>query len=201
MSCRRNKQGFRARQGCSARGISRATASSNAFHVHSECYNRSMKPIFLVFVAVALTSPLLATAKSHKVHPEPKTSAANTGVTKFSVKGADGSVKNYEIEVPAGVPPGGTGGRISQQEAVLAAVAWAPGFYGSTGTAAISADFKTTPTTYYLVNLTGKIGDSTQPLYAAVLEDGRIVRPSVTTGMPEKPIAKSKRAKTKKSKS
>jgi hypothetical protein len=163
-----------------------------------------MKPTFLVFVAVALTSPLLATAKSHKSHAGPKkaeTSAANTGVTKFIVKGADGSVKNYEIEVPASLPPGGKGGKISQQEAVLAALGWAPGFYGSTGTAAISADYKTNPTTYYLVNLTGKIGDSTQQLYAAVLEDGRIVRPTVTTGMPERPVAKSKSTKTKKSKS
>jgi hypothetical protein len=163
-----------------------------------------MKPTFLVLVAIALTSPLLATAKNQKVHPEPKkakTPAAYTGATKFSVKAADGSVKNYQIEVPASLPPGGAPSKISQTAAVLAALKWAPGFYGSAGTAATSVEFKTTPTSYYLVNLTGKIGDSTQPLYAAVLEDGRIVRPTVTTGMPEKPAAKTKHAKAKKSKS
>jgi hypothetical protein len=157
-----------------------------------------MKPTFLVLVALALTSPLIATAKSHKAHATPKKAqnpAANTGATNFSVKGADGSVKNYRIEVPASLPPAtGTTSKISQQGAVLAALAWAPSFYGSTGTAATSAEFKTTPTSYYLVSLTGKIGDSTQQLYAAVLEDGRIVRPIVTIGTPEKHTAKSKSA-------
>jgi hypothetical protein len=156
-----------------------------------------MKPTFLVFVALALTSPLIAIAKSHKAHAKPKkteTTAAQTGATSFSVKGADGSVKNYQIEVPPNLPAGG-GSKISQQQAVLAALAWAPNFYGSTGTAATGVEFKTTPTSYYLVSLTGKIGDSTQQLYAAVLEDGRIVRPTVTTGMPEKHVAKSKSVK------
>jgi hypothetical protein len=162
-----------------------------------------MKPTFLVIIALALTSPLIATAKSHKAHAAPKkaqTRAADTGVTMFSVKGADGSVKNYQLEVPAGLPPAtGSTGKISQQQAVLAALAWAPTFYGSTGTAATSADYKTTPAPYYLVGLTGKIGDANQQFYAAVLEDGRIVRPTVTTGMPEKHVAKSKSAKSKRS--
>jgi hypothetical protein len=155
-----------------------------------------MKPTFLVVVAIALT-PLIATAKTHKAHAKPKkteATAAQTGATSFSVKAADGSVKNYQIEVPP-APPSGGGSKISQQQAVLAALAWAPNFYGSTGTAATGAEFKTAPTPYYLVSLTGKIGDSTQPFYAAVLEDGRIVRPTVTTGMPEKHVAKSKGVK------
>ena len=63
---------------------------------------------------------------------------------------------------------------------MLAALGWAPAFYGSTNTAATSVDFLSTPTPYYLVHLTGKVGDSTQPLYAAVLDDGRIVRPTET---------------------
>jgi hypothetical protein len=161
-----------------------------------------MKPTFLIFVALALAFPLIATAKSHKAAPKKnETSATQTGATSFSVKGADGSVKNYQIEIPASLPPAsGAATKISQQQAVLAALAWAPSFYGSTGTAATGAEYKTTPAPYYLVSLTGKIGGSTQQFYAAVLEDGRIVRPSVTTGMPEKHTAKSKSAPAKKTK-
>jgi hypothetical protein len=185
------------RKSGSARTFWRVRTSSKAFHVRSECYNRVMKHTFLVFAALALTTPLIATAKSHKTHAAAKKpAAAETGATNFSVKGADGSVKNYQIEVPASLPAAsGASSKISQQGAVLAALGWAPGFYGSTGTAATSAEFKTIPTPYYLVSLTGKIGDSTQQLYAAVLEDGRIVRPSVTTGAPEKHVAKSKKSK------
>ena len=120
------------------------------------------------------------------------------GPTTFSVKGADGSVKNYSLDIPAAPPAAaGTTGKISQQAAVLAALSWAPTFYGSTSTTAMSVDFLNEPTSYYLVHLTGKIGDSTQPLYAAVLEDGRIVRPTATTApMKEtKPAHKSKKAK------
>jgi hypothetical protein len=162
-----------------------------------------MKPTFLVIAALALTSPLIATAKSHKAHAAPKKTetATKTGATSFRVKEADGSVKNYQLEVPTNLPPAsGPASKISQQGAVLAALAWAPKFYGSTGTAANSAEFKTSPSPYYLVSLTGKIGDSAQPLYAAVLEDGRIVRPTVTAGAPEKHPAKPKPAQAKKSK-
>jgi len=162
-----------------------------------------MKTTFLLLVALALTPPLMAAQKAPKSHKPPKkTSAAmpERGSTNFSVKGADGSVKNYSIQIPSPLPPvaGTSAGKISQQAAVLAALAWAPGFYGSSSTTAYSVDFVTTPTSYYLVHLGGKIGDSTQPLYAAVLEDGRIVRPVETSSAPmkpEKPTAKSKKSK------
>jgi hypothetical protein len=162
-----------------------------------------MKPTFLVIVALVLTSPLIATAKSHKAHAAPKKTEAptSTGATNFSVKQADGSVKKYQLAVPANLPPAsGPTSKISQQGAVLAALAWAPTFYGSTGTGANSAEFRTVPSPHYVVSLTGKVGDSVQPLYAAVLEDGRIVRPTVTTGTPEKHAAKPKAARAKKSK-
>jgi hypothetical protein len=143
-----------------------------------------MKPTFLLLIALAITPPLMAAQKAPKHHAAAKKEPAPVaGPTNFSVKGADGLVKNYSIDVPAAVPPAAaasTTGRISQQAAVLAAVWWAPKFYGSSGTAANSVDYVTTPTPYYLVHLTGKVGDSTQPLYAAVLEDGRIVRPTET---------------------
>jgi hypothetical protein len=162
-----------------------------------------MKTTFLVLVALALTPPLMAAQKTYKSHKPPKKSYAampEQGSTNFSVKGADGSVKNYSIEIPSSIPPApaASAGKISQQAAVLAALAWAPGFYGSSGTTAYSVDYLTTPTSYYLVHLGGKIGDSTQPLYAAVLEDGRIVRPVETSSAPmkpEKPKYKSKKSK------
>jgi hypothetical protein len=162
-----------------------------------------MKTTFLLLVALALTPPLMAAQKAPKSHKPPKkTSAAvpNQGATNFSVKGADGSVKNYSLEIPTPLPPGAnaSAGKISQQAAVLAALAWAPGFYGSSGTTAYSVDFLTAPTSYYLVHLGGKVGDSTQPLYAAVLEDGRIVRPVETSSAPMRP--EKYRAKSKKSK-
>jgi hypothetical protein len=160
-----------------------------------------MKPTFLLLVALAITPPLMAAPKHH-AHVK-KESAPTAGPTNFSVKSADGSVKNYSLEVPP-VPPatGSTTGKISQQAAVLAALGWAPAFYGSTSTTAMSVDFLNEPTSYYLVHLTGKVGDSTQPLYAAVLEDGRIVRPTATTApMKEmKPAHKSKSTMAKKAK-
>ncbi len=139
-----------------------------------------MKPTFLLLIALAITPSLMAAKKPHKPAAAKTEAAPKAGPTNFVVKGADGSEKNYTIEVPAAPPaPATPSDKITQQAAVLAALGWAPGFYGSTGTAATSVDFVTTPVPYYLVHLTGKIGDSTQPLYAAVLDDGRIVRPSV----------------------
>jgi len=162
-----------------------------------------MKPTFLLLVALAITPPLMAAPKHHATaKKEPAPTAAPTN---YSVKGADGSVKNYSLEIPAAPPaPAGAAAaapeKISQQAAVLAALGWAPAFYGSTSTTATSVDFLSEPTSYYLVHLTGKVGDSTQPLYAAVLDDGRIVRPTATTApMKEmKPAHKSKGAMTKK---
>jgi hypothetical protein len=165
-----------------------------------------MKPTFLILVALAITPPLMAAPKHHAT---PKKEAAPTAApTNFSVKGADGSVKNYSLEIPAAVPPApasagapsGASDKISQQAAVLAALGWAPGFYGSTSTTAISVDFLSDPTAYYLVHLTGKVGDSTQPLYAAVLSDGRIVRPTATTAPIKETKSTHKKSATKKAK-
>jgi hypothetical protein len=142
-----------------------------------------MKTTFLLLIALAITPPLMAGQKAPR-HRAPEKNA-RAGTINFSVKSADGSVKNYALEIPAAPPAvatAATGGKISQQAAVLAALGWAPGFYGSTNTSATSVDFLTEPTPYYLVHLTGKVGDSPQPLYAAVLDDGRIVRPTVTAG-------------------
>ena len=60
-----------------------------------------MKPTFLLLVALAITPPLMAAQKPMKHHaPAKKEPAPTAGPTNFSVKGADGSTKNYSIEVP-----------------------------------------------------------------------------------------------------
>jgi hypothetical protein len=155
-----------------------------------------MKPSFLLLVALAITPPLIAAQKPSK---QQAAATKEPAPTNFSVKNADGSLKNYSLEIPAAPAPAPAGSeKISQQAAILAALGWAPAFYGSSGTAATSVDFVTEPTSYYLVHLTGKVGDSTQPLYAAVLEDGRIVRPIESMAAPikeTKPSHKSKAAK------
>jgi hypothetical protein len=157
-----------------------------------------MKPTFLLLVALAFTPPLMAAQKSAKHHTAAKKEPApKAETTNFSVN-AGGSVKNYSLEIPAAPPAPAAGTeKISQQAAVLAALGWAPAFYGSTNTTATSVDFLGSPTSYYLVHLTGKVGDSTQPLYAAILDDGRIVRPIETQApMKEtKPAHKSKKTK------
>src|ERR1700692_5006820 len=105
-----------------------------------------MKPTFLLLVALAIPPALMAAPKHHA--PAKKEPGPMAGPTNFSVKGADGSVKNYSLEIPAAppaAPAGTTSDKISQQAAVLAALGWAPGFYGSTSTTAISVDFLRAP--------------------------------------------------------
>jgi hypothetical protein len=169
-----------------------------------------MKPTFLLLIALAITPPLIAAEKgkqaghSHKKTTEMK---AESDAIDFNVTGAGGSVKSYHLEVPqtAGTSQD-LGFKLSEQAAALAAINWASGFYGATSLAANTVEWKTThkngtplPFPYYLVNLTGKVGDATQPLYAVVLENGELVRPVETTStatVPEKPKSHSKKSKT-----
>jgi hypothetical protein len=167
-----------------------------------------MKPTFLLLIALAITSPLMAVEKGKKAHSPKKNTEvkAESDAIDFKVTGAGGTVKGYHLEVPqeAGKPQD-LGFKLSEQAAALAAVNWASGFYGATDLAANSVEWKTThkngkplPFPYYLVNMTGKAGDASQPLYAVVLENGELVRPIETTSMattPEKPAAKSKKSK------
>jgi hypothetical protein len=154
-----------------------------------------MKPTFLLLVALAITPPLMAVEKSKKAAHHPK---KNTEMK------ADGTIKSYHLEVPQ--TAGKTqdlGFKLSEQAAALAAVNWASTFYGATALSANTVEWKTThqngqplPFPYYLVNMTGKVGDSSQPLYAVVLENGELVRPIETTSMaeaPEKHKGKSKK--------
>jgi hypothetical protein len=109
----------------------------------------------------------------------------------FSVTDAGGSVKTYHLEVSDTVgKPQNLPFKVSEQAAALAAVHWVTGFYGASSVTAYTVDWKTAhkngtplPYPYYLINMTGKVGDTTQPLYAAVLENGELVRPVETTSI------------------
>jgi hypothetical protein len=168
-----------------------------------------MKPTFLLLIALAITPPLMAVEKGKKAtHSAKKTTEekAESDAINFKVTGTGGSVKSYHLEVPqtAGQPQD-LPFKVSEQAAALAAINWASGFYGASGLTANTVEWKTThkngqplPFPYYLVNLTGKVGDADQPLYAVVLENGELVRPTETTSMettPEKPAAKPKKSK------
>jgi hypothetical protein len=169
-----------------------------------------MKPTFLLLIALAITPPLMAAEKGKKATHSTKKATelkAESDAIDFKVTGTGGSVKSYHLEVPqtAGKPQN-LPFKVSEQAAALAAINWASSFYGASSLTANTVEWKTThkngqplPFPYYLINMTGKVGDTTQPLYAVVLENGELVRPIETTSMlttPEKPKAKSKKSKT-----
>ena len=165
-----------------------------------------MKPTFLLIAALALTSPFMATAKSHKSESKAKKPApmmkAEADAINFSVKDANGSARNYHLEVPAtGGKPEDLNFKMSNAVAALAALYWAPGFYGATNVAVNSVEHKTSSIQfpYYLVNMTGTVGGSAQPLYAVVLENGELVRPVEVSTSAASPAAKSKAPKKLKS--
>jgi hypothetical protein len=163
-----------------------------------------MKLTLVVCVALALCHSVVGKPPSHHAkHARKSPQPEMAGPKSFTLKTADGSVKNYSFEIPATLPPSKPGGgpeiKVSNQSAALAALAWAPGFYGSTHTTADSVDFQSTPQSYYLVHLTGDVGGARQPFYAAVLSNGQIVRPTATAGMaPAKATHTKKKAAKKK---
>ena len=161
-----------------------------------------MKPTLVVCVALALCHSVVAKPPSHHAKPAGKSPQPEmAGPKSFTLKAADGSVKNYSLEIPATLPPSKPGGgpeiKVSKQSAALAALWWATGFYGSKSTQVDSVDFQNTPQSYYLVHLTGDVGGSRQPFYAAVLNNGELVRPIATAGAP--PTKATKKAAKKKS--
>jgi hypothetical protein len=165
-----------------------------------------MKTTFLLLVALALTPPLMAADHGKKANKPPKKHTeyqAESDAINFSVTGAGGVVKNYRLEVPdtAGKTQD-LGFKVSEQAAALAAVNWAIGFYGASNVAANTVEWKTThkngqplPFPYYLINMTGKVGDASQPLYAVVLENAELVRPVETASAPPMHTRKSKKSK------
>jgi len=101
----------------------------------------------------------------------------------------------------AWVTPGAATNKLSAKNATIAAVAWAGGlskrekggppnslmdvggspaggFYNASYVRPESVELRNGPIPYYLVRMTGVIGNTRQTLYAAVLEDGRIIQPT-----------------------
>ena|SRR6202045_1015751 len=129
----------------------------------------------------------------------PAIGATTDGVT-FNVRQENGVDQYYRLEVPPHLPPAKPdAGKISQNQATIIAVGWAAGlentggltnlgaskpggFYNATYVKVDSVQYKTSPVPYYLVQMNGKIGQTRQTFFAAVLEDGRIVRPTTTSG-------------------
>ena len=56
------------------------------------------------------------------------------------------------------------------------------GFYNASNVRIDSTELQNDPVPYYWVRMTGQIGETRQTLYAAVLEDGRIIRPTPVSG-------------------
>jgi hypothetical protein len=153
----------------------------------------------LTFLTFALVVPAMA--------------VTTNGVT-FNVRQENGVDQYYRLEVPPNLPPAKPdSGKISQNQAPVIAVGWAAGwqttggltnlgaekpggFYNASYVKVDSVQYQTGPVPYYLVQMNGKIGQTRQTFYAAVLEDGRIVRPVATSGpAPARKAAKHRHAK------
>ena len=134
----------------------------------------------------------------------PTMAAITNGIT-FNVRQENGVDRYYRLEVSPNLPPAKPEtakpetGKVSQTEAAIIAVGWAGGlettggltnlggskpggFYNATYVKVDSVQYQTSPVPYYLVQMDGKIGENRQTFYAAVLEDGRIVRPTAISG-------------------
>jgi hypothetical protein len=109
------------------------------------------------------------------------------------------SVRRDQIVVSSSIPPANaekwatpilSHSKLSAQGAGIVAVGWAGGlsarvpggFYNASNVRIVSVQHQNGPVPYYLVRLTGQIGQTRQTLYAAVLEDGRIIRPTLVGG-------------------
>ena len=147
--------------------------------------------------------PLLTTLALTLVGP---VMAATTNGLTFSVRQETGASQSYRLDVPPNPPPAKPDTpKISADLAAIAAVAWAGGwetnnglttvgggkpggFYNATHIKVNSVQHEMSPVPYYLVQMDGNIGQSIQTFYAAVLEDGSIVTPTVVgaAGAPRK---------------
>jgi hypothetical protein len=109
------------------------------------------------------------------------------------------SVRRDQSGVSSSIPPANaekwatpslSHSKLSAQGAGIVAVGWAGGlskrvpggFYNASNVRIVSVQHRNGPVPYYLVRLTGQIGETRQTLYAAVLEDGRIIRPTLVGG-------------------
>ena len=105
-------------------------------------------------------------------------------VVTFTITKADGVPATYEILVPdeetnQGVTLAGKSAAARQQNAGVAALAWAKQFYGAHDVYLRSVQLKESgPAPYYLATFDGEIGGARQVFFAVVLESGAIVQPN-----------------------
>jgi hypothetical protein len=157
-----------------------------------------MKRILFSMLACTLVSPLMAapTATIYKVQ-------LPNGDDQYYRLAAPSSLPTPKLDPPAP----STGRKVSENTAIFLAIAWAGGmadekepyngssnpgrgsmvslgtaeaggFFHASEVRADSAKYVNGRVPYYLVHLRGKIGDTTQSFYAAVLPDGRIIQPA-----------------------
>ncbi|HYY31335.1 MAG TPA: hypothetical protein VE860_25565 [Chthoniobacterales bacterium] len=104
-------------------------------------------------------------------------------VVTFTITKADGVQATYEILVPdeetdQGVMLAGESAAARQQNAGVAALAWAKQFYGAHDVYLRSVQRKESgPVPYYLATFDGEIAGARQVFFAVVLESGAIVQP------------------------
>ncbi len=106
----------------------------------------------------------------------------------------------YHFEIPAAQPATAKGdststGPVSQQQASLAALFWAKNFYNANNLTVDSIHYEDAPNPHYLAHLTGEVGGARQPLYAAVLPDGKIARPVAGPAMEDRSSMKKEKMK------
>jgi hypothetical protein len=161
-----------------------------------------MKAKPLILFVLASISPLLTSAV-YGINYSVRT--ASGGVQNYNLEVAPGTQVAKAKPDPNVLYSGLT--KVSQQSAGLIAVAWAGGtskntptpgdnwpnsltnvggkpggFYNASNVKVDSVQYMTSPVPYYLVQMDGQIGPNRDKLYAAVLENGQIVRPIPVSG-------------------
>ena len=177
--------------------------------------DESVKSVIMKGYALTkMNVPLLSTLALTLVAP---VMAATTNGPTFSVRQESGATQSYRFDVPSSLPPAKpdpTAPKLDANLAAIAGVAWAGGwdtnsglttvgggkpggFYNATHIKVNSVQHETSPIPYYLVQMEGNIGQSIQTFYAAVLDDGRIVTPTVVTQAAAAPQKTKKRSHAK----
>jgi hypothetical protein len=158
-----------------------------------------MKVSVLFIVSCVLVSPLMAETPNgivYKVRLENGVSQAYQIAVSSSVppanaaKWATPSVSHSKLSAQgAGIVASGWAGGLSTRakggptNSISNIGSNAPGgFYNASNVRVDSVQHQDNPVPYYLVRMTGQIGNTRQTLYAAVLEDGRIIRPTPVSG-------------------
>jgi hypothetical protein len=155
-----------------------------------------MKAIVSTILACVLASPMMADTTNGIVY---KVRLANGGDQYYQIV-VPRNLAPAQIKPRTWATPSMATDSLSAQAAGIAAVAWSGGvsksgkggppnspvdvgghktggFYNASNVRIDSVELKNDPVPYYLVRMTGQVGETRQILYAAVLKDGRLVRP------------------------